>query len=428
MKSVSIIVTREFLLLKALLVVIYLALEIYYHFFISSQFDYMGYVWDLDLFKYLITKIVFLFLLAGSFLIYKRSGFLYSIYLLLIFFFYIPNAILFSFSDFPIAPYVSNIFFVSFFLLAPYIKFNIPQWQVPEKFRGIILASLAVLLFVPIVVTFGAGFNFRTLLLSEVYETREVFSEKLTGLLAYFYNIEVKTLLPATLIFFMIYRRYYLAIFFILVLLYFYMISGNKLVYFTSFLVIFFFFVGKSTVEKISNFFLVVIIFFTLFPVIDNFILNEPLFAGTFVNRFLFIPALLTHYYFDFFDGNPFFFAESHFFNYFVHSPYNLPVGFLISKEYFNEPSAYANNGIVSDGFMNLGYAGVIIFSAIFTLLFSLFNSLNLSKQYYGIYFSYIYIILSAPLLSCFVTGGILLFIVLGSLILNRTEKILSPA
>ena len=428
MPSFKIIVKKDFLLAKSLLTIIYIALELYYKYYISSRFDYMGFIWDLNLLKYFITKIVFLLLLIGSFNMYNRSQFLYSIYLLLIFFFYIPNAILFSSGNFQMAPFISNVFFVSAFLITPYIKFTIPKIAISAKYNTALLLTISLLLLVPIIIKFGSAINLKTLLLSEIYETRGKFSENMGGYLAYFYNLETKTIIPFALVFCMITRRYFFIGLFILIMLYLYVISGNKLVYFTSLVVIFFYYVGKGHVSKLLNFYLVVIILFALFPLVDYFILNSHLLSGTFVNRFLFIPAVLTHFYFDFFEGRPFYFAESHFFNHLVHSPYDMPVGFLITKEYWNEPTVYANNGIVSDGFMNLGYMGVILFSIVFSLLFSLFNSLKIDKGFYGMFFCYIYIILSAPLLSCFITGGLLVFIILCFIILYDKNKIMNTA
>ena len=423
MTPFKILVKKEFLLLKLLLATIYAALEVYYIFFISAQYDYMGFVADFNLSKYLLTKVVFVFLLIMSLNIYKQSKFLYSIYLLLIFFFYIPNAILFSFSNFPVGPFVSNAFFVSFFLITPYIRFSVPNFSVPVKYKGLVLVSIALLLLIPIVLTFKLNINLKTLLLSEIYETREIFSEKLSVFLAYFYNIEAKTVIPVALVFFMIRKRYFFICFFVFILLYLYVISGNKFVYFSTMLVIFFYYVGKDYTSKVSNFFLLLIFCFAFFPIIDYNILETPVLGAPIVNRFLFIPSLLTQFYFDFFDNNPFYFAESHFFNLFVKTPYDMPVGFLITKFYWNVTDAYANNGIVSDGFMNLGYLGVLIFSVIFTIVFSLFDSFKLHKGFYGIFFSYIFIFLSAPFFSCFITGGILLFILLSWMILSPNKS-----
>ncbi|HET7819665.1 MAG TPA: hypothetical protein VFL70_10195 [Bacteroidia bacterium] len=165
------------------------------------------------------------------------------------------------------------------------------------------------------------------------------------------------------------------------------------------------------------------LLLFISFPIIEGFAFSEPLLSGIFVNRFLFIPALLTNFYFDYFKDNPFFFAESHFFNLFVKNPYNMPVGFLITKEYWGEPTAYANNGIISDGFMNLGYLGVFLFSIIFMIIFAFFNSTKINKVYFGIFFYYLFLILSTPFLSAFITGGMGIFIIF-TVILLRDSKI----
>lgn len=418
--KLKLIVSKDFLRLKVMLLIIYFALELYYRYFISVRYVYMGFVLDVNISKYILTKLIFVLLLGLSYTIYKRSLFLYSIYILLLFFFLIPNSILFSLGNFPAAPFLSNVFFVSVFLFSPHVKFYIPNWALPFKYRAISLIVIALLLLVPIIITFGSNINLNTLFLSEVYATREIFSESLTGLTSYFYHFEAKTIIPIAFVFFMINKRFVFVGLFVLILLYLYVISGNKIVYFSTILVMFFYYIGKNYVSKLTNFFLLAILLFALFPIIDFSFFDEPILSGIFVNRFLFIPALITNWYFDFFAGNPFYFAESHFFSMFVKSPYDMPVGFMITDIYWNEPTVYANNGIVSDGFMNLGYMGVALFSVIFTFLFGLFNSIKIHRGFFGIFFGYIYLFLSVPFLSCFITGGVIIFIFLAIFLLHN--------
>lgn len=411
---------KDFLLLSGLITLIYFALEIYYYKLIAVTYNYMCFETDVNLGKYFLAKIVFLLFLLGSTIIYKRNKFLYTIFLLLLLFFYIPNAILFSLGGVNAGPFVSNCIFVSTFLITPFIKFKIPEVSIPENYRRGGLIGIVLLLVLPLIFAFRLHFNLNTLLLNDIYATREIFSERLVGYLGYLYNLEAKTLIPVAIVFFMIEKKPLFIGLFVLILLYLFVISGNKLVYFTPMIVIFFYYVGKDYLSKITYFFIVMLILFALFPLIDNYIQgDQSIMSGTFINRFFFIPALLNHFYFDFFNGHPFYFAESHFFNMFVKSPYDMPIGFLITKVYWGAPVAFANNGIVSDGFMNLGYYGVVLFSIVFALLFSLFSSFNLNKGFYGLFFSYIYVILSVPLLSCFITSGILVFIILGFTLLN---------
>lgn len=416
------ILSREFIRLKILIFVISILLEVYYKYLIVPEYNHLGFNIDFNIVKYIISKFGFIFLLYLSYIIYNKNKFLYSIYLLLVFFFYIPNAILFSYANGNFGPFLSNLFFVATFVLSAFVKIKLPSFVVPEKYLSIILLMASLFFIIPIVFTFKTDIYLKTLLLKNIYETRELFSLKSTGAVNYFYHSAVKTILPVGLIFFMIKKKPIFIILYFFILLYLFVISGNKFVYFTAIILIYFYYVGKDYLSKISYFFLITILLFLLFPVIDYGIIRSGklVFSGTFVNRFLFIPALLTQWYFDFFEGKHFYFAESHFFNLFFHSPYDMPVGFLISKVYLNTTDAYANNGIVSDGFMNLGYFGVVLFSVLFALLFSLFNSMKLHVGYYGLFFSFIYMILSAPLLGCFITGGILIFIFLGTFVLRE--------
>lgn len=418
--------TKEFIKLKIPIILIAIILEVYYKYLIVPEYPNYSYPLDFNPWKYIIAKLGFVFLLLLSYFIYNRSKFLYAIYLLLIFFFYIPNSIIFSYGNAAYSPFFANLFFVSSFIMSVFVKFNFPVIPVSNKHKEIILVAISIVFLIPIIYTFKSDVNFKTLILKDVYETRGLFSDKLKGILSYLYHLSVKTILPISLIFFMIRKKYVLVGLYFLILIYLFVISGNKFVYFTSVLLIYFYYIGKDYVSKINYFFLIALGLFLLFPILDYGVIQveKPILSGTFVNRFLFIPALLTQWYFDFFEGKPFYFAESHLFNQVVNSPYDMPVGFLISKVYLHTTDAYANNGIVSDGFMNLGYIGVLLFSVLFSVVFGVFNSLNLNKGYFGLFFSIIYMILSVQFLSCFITGGILIFFILAVFLLRDNEQV----
>lgn len=416
---------KGFIRSKLLLLILMVVLELYYRFLIVPEYTHLGFRYNFDGLHFLISQIGLFGLFLISWLLYNRSQFLYTIYLLLIFFFYIPNAILFALGGGEYAPFLSNLFFVSSFFLSAYIPIKLPVFDKLTRYSTWILLGLSLLLILPIIYTYRSSINLNTLLLKDIYETRAVFSAKLSGVVNYFYHIAVKTVLPIALIFFMIKKKPVYILMYFLILLYLFVISGNKGVYFTSIIVVMFYYFGDTYIRKLTYFLFFVTILFILFPFVDYLIIKaeKPILAGTFVNRLLFIPALLTQWYFDFFDGKPFYFAESHFFNQFVKSPYEMPVGFVISKTYLNTTDTYANNGIVSDGFMNLGYIGVVLFSLIFSLLFSFINALKLNIGYYGLYFIYIYVlILSAPLMSCFFTGGIFIFLLLSFFFLRNAK------
>jgi len=412
------------IVLPILLSIVYGLIELSYKLFIQPRYFYMGFNWEPNVKNYAITKFIFLCLLLFLNYLKKRSSFLLSIYLLLLFFFYIPNATLFALGNYSPTPFWANVFFITVFLFAPLLKYKLPTVTTPENFSAFFVFMLPLLAILPIAYTFQSQINTNTLLLKDIYVTRDAFSAKIAGLNNYLYNFLAKTFIPIALVYFLIKRKTILIWILVAMLLYLFLISGNKIVYLTTILLLLFYYSGRTYEKKLTTFFVLLIAALICFPLIDLLYLPEPLLTGVFVNRFLFIPALLTQDYFDFFSGKPLLFAETHFLNFFSTSPYNKPIGFIISEVYFNAPDSFANNGIVSDGFMNLGNWGVAIFSILFTLIFSLFNNFKLHVGYFGLFFSYIYILLSAPFFTCLITGGILVFIFYGFTLLSNTSNL----
>lgn len=391
----------------------FVALSLYYVFFIAQEYNYMGFVFQPSVGRLVLTWIVFIMSFMVSALLLKREPFLFSIFILLVLFFYIPNAIIFSFGNTGYDLIVSNTVFLLFFPLGGLMKFNIPQ---VSSFRGnnsAILILLALIPFIWILFKTGHTLNFNTLLLKEIYKTREEFSRNLSGLTNYSYHLLTKCILPVTIVLSLSEKRYFQSFVPLSMLLVLYLISGNKLVYFSSIMVLFFYFTGRGFMGKVNGFLLMLLLMLLIFPFLDFLMLDQPVLSGTFINRMLFIPALLNTFYFEFFDGRPLWFAESNLFSWFNPSPFDKPVGFVIIEHFWNEENVYGNNGIISDGFMNAGWTGVLLFSFFFSILFAFLNSLKLSPSYFGIYFSFVFIFLSAPFFSVFITGGLFLFMLI---------------
>jgi hypothetical protein len=178
------------------------------------------------------------------------------------------------------------------------------------------------------------------------------------------------------------------------------------------FVLIFFYFFGKTILNKLTYF--LVILFFliiVLMPVTD-FILKNNLLHSIFIERIFFDQSLMTYCYFDFFQDKPVFFSESFIFNKIFTYPYDLSSANLIGKVYFNNPLSHANTGIVGDGFMNLGYIGVVLLSMIFSSIFLFFNSIDFDKRYFGVFFLLIFDFLNNSLLSTFLSGGLWILII----------------
>lgn len=388
-------------------------LSLYYAFLIVPKYEYMGFALIPSASRTMLTWSLFFCLFGIAFKLLKNEDFLFSIFVLLVFFFFIPNAILFSYGNAEFGLLIANTILLFFFPFSGVMKFKIPKLKNSGKYNSMAIILIALVPFAWIVLKAGTAINFKTLLLDEIYETRDEFSRHISGFANYSFHLLTKCILPVAIVLSLSEKKYKLSLVPVIMLLILYLMSGNKLVYFTTLIVVFFYFTGKSFSGKANGFLLLMASMMLAFPFIDFLLLDQPVMSGTFINRMLFIPALLNSFYFDFFNGQPLWFAESNLFSWFVNSPFDKPAGFVIIEHFWNEEGVYGNNGIISDGFMNAGWAGVIFFSMAFTVSFSFLNSLNLSRAYFGIYFSFVFVFLSAPFFSVFITGGLLLFILL---------------
>lgn len=414
---------RNFILIHVVLFLILLSLEIYYLQFITNQFDYLGFKLNFSVIKFIEFHFIYLISIMLSFRLFNKSHFIFSIYILIILFFLIPNGIMMSFSNLIRGPvYSILLFIIIFFLIAP-LRLKIVPFYSNRGLRHISIFGIFTLLILPIIWIYLTDFNFNTLLLKDIYQTRDAFSLKETTISKYFYNWLVKVIVPFMFVYYMIEKQHFFASIGLIFLIYLFVISGNKAVYFTSIITIFFYFFGKHFLDKLSYFMIALLLSFPLIYIAD-YLLNNYLLRGTLIMRPFFFPALLNNCYFDYFKELSLYFSENHLFNSIFTSPIETKSAILISKVYFNTDDMYANNGLISDGYMNLGYTGVFILSIIFSILFMFFNSLKVNPSYFGIFLILVFFFLSAPVFTVVVTGGvwILLFLMYISMKTDSNE------
>ncbi len=416
----SLKVEKEFALISAFVLLINLFLEAYYFVFISNHFNYLGFKLDFSIVKYLETKLLLFLFFIYSLHLFKKSSFIYSIFVLLVILFYIPISILYSFMDSIGDPIYSVTFFLTIYTLIAPKKINIKTICLSAQNKFLILFGMALILVIPIFLNFGWNINLKTLFFNEIYETRALFSKNLSTIQDYFYSWEVKIIIPILLIFLLIHQKYLLALLTFSILLYLYMISGNKSVYASTIVVLFFYFFGQDFSTKTRYFLQLLFFGLILIPLVDIYYIKNVFFSGIFVMRVFFFPSLLTYCYFDYFSNFSLYLSEHSFFNVFFQSPLEMKSALLISKVYFNTNDMYANNGIISDGYMNMGYIGVLMFSVVFSSIFLFFNSIRIDPRYYGIFFISIFFLLSIPFFTVLISGGLWLLIILSFFIMQK--------
>lgn len=98
--------------------------------------------------------------------------------------------------------------------------------------------------------------------------------------------------------------------------------------------------------------------------------------ASLLIRRVLFVPAQVSFYYYDFFSKHQLMYLAGSHLNPFLSSPYNMPIPHLIGKIYFNSPATWVNTGYLGDAYMNFGFLGIFLFSAILGIIFIILDSI----------------------------------------------------
>ena len=202
-----------------------------------------------------------------------------------------------------------------------------------------------------------------------------------------------------------------------IILLYVFLIGAHKAILFGAVIIITFYFIpSKHLITLVS---LGVFSLFILGHL--SYIFTESCFiSGLIARRVFFLPALLDVYYFDFFKGDPLYWSGGVLSSIFEY-PYQLAPQYLIGSEYFDRPEMSANNGIISDGYANLGWLGVILNLTTISLIFSFLNALRINSRFFGVFLLFFFSILSSYLPTVLLTHGGLILLFLSQFILKDT-------
>ena len=414
-------IRKSVLLVCLSLMAYYAIMEYYYQNLIIPNFPRFGFHLDLNPEKYLETKFLFIIILLTSVITSRKSQFIYSIVVFFIIFFLVPSLITYSFSDQIPQPTYSIVILLMALCIVASNEIKIPLLKRSKLSFGLVMLLILISL-IPILIQFGFYLNVDNLLLRNVYDTREIFDQNSNSAINYLFNWLIKAIVPVALIYFLIHKRYWLAIISFITLLYLYAISGSKIIFITSFVMVFFFIAGRDFVDKTKVASIMLVVGLLAIYLLDYFVGSHLI--GLFIMRMLFLPAYLNYFYFDFFNGEPLYFAESHFFNMFNSYPFDRPIGFIIAENYIHVDDMNANNGIIGDGYMNLGYCGVGLNIVIVTAIFLFFNSIKPDPRYLGIFCVLIFLFLSAPMLSMFITGGLWFLFLMGITIMPEKRSI----
>jgi len=405
------------ILIVIMLLGIYTILTISFIFVQSDVYSYYGFVYGTDNLRVFLGFIILSFVII-SFIIPKHNDFslfFLSFYLL---FNIIPLIVFFQFYKY----FNTDILFAylvvySFLLLGTNIKIKVKTYQIRQDKVLPVLLGIILISVIPFIITYGPHLNLKNLLLSDIYVTRFAHRELGNTFTAYLYPWLTKIIIPITFITSLIYKKKSNVILVGGITVFMFLVGAHKAVFFSLFVLLFFYFF--SVPKKIIYFFYG-FSFLLMIGLLLALIFNYYTLDAIFSQRLMFMSILLDQMFFETFQ-EPIYYGHS-FLSSIVDYKYTLKPDFLIGEKYFNNPEMRANNGIVSDGYVNLGMLGILLNSTIMLLLFSYFNSLRIDKRYYGVFFLLLLTLKSSPLFTAFLTQGVLILILISQFFLKDSD------
>jgi len=362
-----------------LFVIIYkIVLDFSYYFLISKIWSSQGYLLKLNTLKliesYFLLFIIFVLMPKSS---KKLSNILTW---LLILFSYVPVLTVYAMSDQSrFFTYYTTIFWIMIFLLTKVPTLFFPSLN--EKQAKIIYYSFFVCLAATVIFLLykylGFFLNFD---LSKVYNTRSYYISAKVPFGGYLLNWMALILNPMFFAIFLKNRKFIYATLIVFIQLFLFSVTGHKIYLFLlPYLFVLMLIITSKYPLTFTSSVLAIIIILGMF---SYFLFGDLWTSALFTNRTLLTPALLSYYHYDFFSNNGLIYLSAHhFFNVFISYPYHLDPSHLIGEVYFNNPNVNANNGIVSDAYMNFGVIGLIIWPILFTIFLKLIDSFSEEKD-----------------------------------------------
>jgi len=410
----KLIVNKYKLLNFFILVLLFFFLELVYRSFIVPLYEYRGFSYVFDSFKYIETKFLFFFILFFV-NIKMPSKFLYSIIQILILFALIPNMIIYEYIPTPRFIMYSTSLLIILLHLSAFVSLNIKFPRFSDDISLYFMIGIVLVLLIPIIANYGFDLNYNVLKFQDIYEVR---SKSISGIamIGYLYSWLAKVIVPVLIALSLIKKNYIISLILVLVLLYLFIVQAQKSVFFSLLVVLLFYFITdyyKKIYLFLTVLFLLIVAMHLFSLKTGNIVLESML-----VRRVFFVPAILNNYYFDFFSGHSLYLSHS-IFSPIYEYPYELPPEKMIGLTYFGSSDMNANNGFISDGFMNFGRFGVILYIFLIVIIFKVFDALKVNSHYFGVFFVMIFTFISSSFLTSLFTHGILILLILAFFVMQ---------
>lgn len=386
-------------------------LHIAYVGFVYKKFEYMGFTYDFNPYKYFFSIIL---LLCAFISLPKNKDRPSHIFLQLhLIIMMIPMLVIYYTMN-KSTMFVSVSFVV--FILQCISSEHLPILKI-KKIKNsklllhLIISSLSIFVYISMLRANGLP-SISSLNILSVYDFRS--DVKYPFLMSYLVNWQAKVINPFLITTFYLKKEKTKTTIAIIMQVIIYMITGHKAYLFIpiAILIIIKFINKVDFLRSISNGALFSTITLYMIHVISKSILLPSLF----LRRFLLLPAYIKFLYYDFFSNNEYLYFSAGFIGKILNKeyPYHLPPAFLIGDIFFNDPQSGANTGYLADAYANMGIIGMFIIGVLFAIVLKIIDSLGMKigkEITIGLSLFLILSLNDSAFLTTLLTGGLMFLI-----------------
>ena len=288
--------------------------------------------------------------------------------------------------------------------------------------RYIVLTVMIVFSILSVLLVYAyMGFSFN-IDLSNVYNIRRNYMAANIPLSGYVIGWTAKVVLPLMMLMALFYkngkRAYLLLIIAISFQFFIFSSSGHKSYLFRIPAVI-----GLGLLVDKKNFLTKLSLAFSTLVILGMFLyllFDDFWVISLFTRRTFLLPAKISFQYYEYFTKNDLVYLSHSIFKSFINYPYQMSPAHVIGKAYFPESVpglyAWANTGIVADGYMNFGYIGMFLWAILLATMLKFADAVTESKNIkivWPILLMTFYVMVDGAPLTTLLTHGLILALLL---------------
>lgn len=290
--------------------------------------------------------------------------------------------------------------------------------ELNNRYNYMIILILTVILIIPFFRNIN-NLNINNLFLQDIYETR--LGENSLGFISgYIFSPLARIILPYLLVFSIDNKRRTLFWFSSISILLIFLLNGAVKSILFGFLSCLFFLKGNHYKKTFR--FLIALFSIMSMSVAIYYTLAIDIIAD-YIRRIFFLPAYLFQLFFTTFSNNFTHYSHTSVAKLFKVNNFEGSLTRMVGENILKNENTNANVGIFTEGYISFGVIGVIFISMLFLLLIYILKKQNIKPVYFGIIFSYLYIVNTSFIETLLVTHGFLFLLIFSHYFIPQNQE-----